>query len=257
MTDPYFRHSSSPAPDTLLASDAPAAWLSATRLLDLEDSKLRIQAMRLTQLAQTDAHKAVLIHDFIKAMPFGCVVGFDHIPAGSVLRSGRGDCHTKGTLFVALLRCAGVPARLRFVTLPGTFLRGIMDIGPGGITHAIGEVFLDGAWLQTDTYVTDSVLEEQARALLTREGRECGLGIHLRANRFWDAKASVHGQFTPTDPASLPTHDWGVAHDPAAFYAEKSHPQLDMSWLSRAKYMVGAQVVNKRCQAVRENTLAA
>ena len=51
--------------------DLPQDWRVATRLLDLDDPKLRIQALRITQLAPTDNQKAILIHDFVKAMPFG------------------------------------------------------------------------------------------------------------------------------------------------------------------------------------------
>ena len=164
----------------------PEDWVAPTRLLDLDDPKLRIQAMRITQLATTDMQKAILVHDFVKALPFGCVAGFDHVPAVSVLKTGHGDCHTKGTLFVALLRCAGVPARLRFVTLTGAFLHGIIDIGQTTITHAVGEVYLQERWVQTDTYVTDSILEAQAMSLLSQHNISVGYGIHKQGNRFWN-----------------------------------------------------------------------
>ena len=235
-----------------LSTDKPAEWLGSTRLLDLEDSRLRIQAMRITQLATTDLQKAILIHDFIKAMPFGCVAGFDHVPAVSVLKSGHGDCHTKGTLFVALLRCAGVPARLRFVTLTGAFLHGIIDIGANTITHAVGEVYLQERWVQTDTYVTDSLLEAQAVTLLNQQAISVGYGIHRQGNRFWNGLQNAHGQYCGADPGSLPSHDWGAAHDPEQFYSSNQHPQLHMGWLTRAKWMIAASVVNRRVQKVRE-----
>jgi Transglutaminase-like superfamily len=234
------------------ANNKPSDWLGATRLLDLDDSRLRIQAMRITQLASTDVQKATLIHDFIKAMPFGCVAGFDHVPAVSVLKSGHGDCHTKGTLFVALLRCAGVPARLRFVTLTGEFLHGIIDMGQNTITHAVGEVYLQERWVQTDTYVTDSILEAQAMTLLTQHNISTGYGIHRQGKRFWNGLQHAHGQYAGADPSSLPRHDWGVAHDPEQFYSSTAHPQLHMGWLTRAKWMIAAGVVNRRVQKVRE-----
>jgi hypothetical protein len=207
--------------------------------------------MRITQLATTDVQKATLIHDYIKSLPFGCVAGFDHVPAGAVLKSGHGDCHTKGTLFVAMLRCAGLPARLRFVTLSGAFLHGIIDLGQNTITHAVGEVYLQERWVQTDTYVTDSVLEAQAYELLSLQNRSAGYGIHLRGNRFWDGQRHAHGQYTAADPASMPLHDWGVSHDPEGFYSSLEHPELKMSWLTRAKWMVAARVVNRRVRKVR------
>ena len=207
--------------------------------------------MRVTQLAHTDVQKALRIHDDIKSLPFGCVVGFDHIPAGDVLRNGRGDCHTKGTLFVAMLRSAGIPARLRFVTLPGDFLRGILELGQSTITHAVGEAYLQGQWVQTDSYVADVLLEGQAGLKLASENRSLGYGIHAQGNRFWNAELHSHGQYTASDPTSLPSRDWGVAHDPEHFYAEQTDPELSMGWLTRAKWMLAAQMVNNRVRKLR------
>lgn len=248
-----------------LPADAPgdspvgtiADWLGQTRLLDLDDSKLRIQTLRITQLAETDIQKATRIHDFIKSLPFGYVAGFDHVSAGAVLKSGRGDCHSKGTLFVAMLRCAGVPARLRFVTLTGAFLHGIIDVGQSTITHAVGEVYLQERWIQTDTYVTDSLLEAHAALRLGYANLSIGYGIHLNGSRFWDGRNHAHGQYADSDPSSMPLHDWGVAHDPEHFYSGQEHPQLHMSWLTRLKWMIAAGMINRRVHHVRAHPPAA
>ena len=235
----------------------PSEWLGSTRLLDLEDSRLRLHAMRITQLATSDLQKATLVHDYIKLLPFGCVAGFDAVPAADVLKRGRGDCHTKGTLFVALLRCAGIPARLRFVSLNGAFLHGIIDIGQSTIIHALGEVYLNERWVQTDTYVTDSLLEVQASHLLQHERRSAGYGIHVSGQRFWDGLQHAHAQYAASDAASLPTHDWGVAHDPEGFYSNQANPHLRLGWLARAKWIVAAQVVNRRTQTLRDRAASA
>jgi hypothetical protein len=229
----------------------PSLWLGSTRLLDLDDPKLRIQSISLTQLCDTDTQKVVAIHQFIKAMPFGCVAGFDHVPAAAVLRSGHGDCHTKGTLFVALLRCVGLPARLHFVTLSSAFLYGIITPPQNRLIHAIGEVYLNGRWIQTDTYVADSELESSAEKLLLEQGRKLGYGIHLNGARQWDAINHAHAQSAASDEASLPIEDWGVAHDPEQFYTSDKHPSLHRSWLTRAKWMLAAGLVNRRTQQVR------
>lgn len=231
--------------------DLPSQWKGPTRLLDLNDPKLRIQAMSLTQLSDTDTQKVVAIHEFIKALPFGCVAGFDHVPAAGVLRSGYGDCHTKGTLFVALLRCAGLPARLRFVTLSSDFLFGIITPPQNSVTHAIGEVYLGGRWIQTDTYVADVELENCAEKLLIEQGRKAGYGIHLHGARQWDAFNHAHAQSAASDEASLPIVDWGVAHDPEQFYATAQHPSLQRGWLTRVKWILAAGLVNRRTQQLR------
>ncbi len=232
------------------STDHPQDWVAATRLLDLDDPKLRIQAMRITQLATSETQKAVFVHDFVKSLPFGCVAGFDHVPAGAVLKAGRGDCHTKGTLFVAMLRSVGVAARLRFVTLSSAFLKGIIDV-PDTITHAVAEVYLDGRWVQTDTYVTDTLLETHAMQLLEQQGSQIGYGIHIRGNHFWDGRHAAHAQYTESDAASMPVHDWGVAHDPEHFYGSKDHEALKLGWLTRVKWMLAAALVNRRVEQLR------
>jgi transglutaminase-like putative cysteine protease len=233
------------------ASDDPRQWLGATRLLDLEDPKLRIRVLRVTQLASSELQKAVFIHDYVKSLPFGCVAGFSHMPAPVVLRAGRGDCHTKGTLFVAMLRLVGISSRLRFVTLSSAFLDGIISVPHGTVTHAVAEAYLGGQWLQTDTYVADTALESSALNLLSRKGMVLGYGVHSRGNRFWSGFSPSHAQYSDKDPSSLPMHDWGVAHDPEHFYADKANRELRLGWLTRMKWMLAAAVVNRRVEQVR------
>ncbi|MDO9403407.1 MAG: transglutaminase-like domain-containing protein [Polaromonas sp.] len=247
----------SPEPSTgSTDSDPPAPWRGATRLLDLGDPKLRIQALRITQMAHNDLQKALAVHDYVKSLPFGCIAGFDHVPAGAVLRIGRGDCHTKGTLFVALLRSLGIPARLRFVTLPGTFLKGLVDTTHETITHAIGEVWLHGGWLRTDTYVADSILEAQAAQVLRQQGLTLGYGVHVSGDHYWDGKRHAHAQFVDGDAASLPLQDWGVAHDPEDFYTHHAHTALHGGWIGRVKWMFGAVLVNRAVEQLRQRPSA-
>ena len=233
------------------SSEDTGQWLKGTQLLDLDDPKLRIQAMRITQLASSATQKAVFIHDFVKSLPFGCVAAFDHVPAAAVLRAGRGDCHTKGTLFVALLRAAGVPARLRFVSLSSKFLAGIIDIPQGNITHAVGEVYLSGRWVQTDTYVTDKQFEMRALRKLNERGLRVGLGIHVNADRNWSGQEASHAQYSEEDPSSLPLRDLGVAHDPKYFYSDRSNQERQLGWTTRLKWMLVAAVVNRRVEKIR------
>ena len=240
-----------PTAITGISSEDADQWLESTQLLDLDDPKLRIQAMRITQLASSALQKAVLIHDFVKALPFGCVAAFDHIPAAAVLRAGRGDCHTKGTLFVALLRAAGVPARLRFVSLSTKFLAGIIDIPQESITHALGEVYLSGRWVQTDTYVTDEQFEMRALRKLKEQGLRIGLGIHVNADRNWSGHQASHAQYSDQDPSSLPLKDLGFAHDPKYFYSDRSNQERQRSWTTRLKWMLVATVVNHRVEKIR------
>lgn len=238
-----------------MSSDDPQDWLCATPLLDLEDPKLRIRVLRITQLATSVTDKAVLVHDYIKSLPFGCVPGSQNVRSGIVLRAGLGDCHSKGTLFVAMLRLLGIPARLRFVTLPSQFLDGIISLPGNQITHAIAEAYLGGKWIQVDTYVTDEVLEGHALGRLKARGGTLGFGIHAGAQRYWTGVTSAHGQYTALDHDSLPTLDMGVAHDPEHFYDQSASTRVKNGWVSRLKWMIAATVINHRVKAIRATAL--
>ena len=237
------------------STNDPTLWLGTTRLLDLDNSMLRLRALRITQLATSDIQKAIRIHDYIKSLPFGCPTSGGHTSAAAVLKSGLGDCHSKGTLFVGLLRSSGIPARLRFVSLSGDFLRGILDLHGSSITHAIGEVYLNGQWIQSDTYVADDLLESQALAKLALEGHKLGYGIHAQGRRYWSGLQSAHGQYAIEDPLSMPLIDFGVAHDPECFYANKPRLLDQNSWLTRARWSIAARLINRRTRQLRlQNT---
>jgi Transglutaminase-like superfamily len=236
----------------LTSPEARMAWLRETTQLDISTSRVRILAAKLTQLVQTDRNKAVVIHDHVKTLPFGCVADFLHTKASDVIKLGYGDCHTKGVLFVALLRAAHIPARLRFVTLPSRFLTGLIDTGSETMTHAIAEVYLDTRWVQTDTYVVDAALNREARELLLAENNFQGYGVHSMADQDWTGFDHAYAQCAKGDPTSLPVVDWGVDHDPAHFYADASHAALRHSFTMRVKWMLGAQIVNRKVEKIRQ-----
>lgn len=226
-------------------------WLRATDQLDIKSPKLRTRMLSLTQLLATDREKAVAIHDFVKSLPFGVVADYSEHNATSVLKLGHGDCFTKGMLMIALLRCAGIPSRLRFVSLPVHFLRGVIDLGQASIVHAMSEVWMDGRWSTTDTYVPDLAMQMAGIARLAQENRDLGYGVHRRGAVYWLGGKDASAQCHACDENSLPTVDWGVADDPLSFYADSSHSELRRNFLTRLKWRLAAPTVNKRVAVLR------
>jgi Transglutaminase-like superfamily len=229
-----------------------ARWTRPTMQLDIETSKLRILSQSLTQLHASERQRAIAIHDYVQRMPFGCVPDFLNTKASEVIRLGYGDCHTKGILFVALLRAAGLAARLRFVTLSTRFLSGLIDTGSVTMTHAVGEVYMAGKWQQVDTYVVDTELGNAARTKLCAHGHKLGYGVHMHGDTHWDATRDAHGQYNSSDPKSLPVVDWGVDDDVQSFYADEEHAALRHTFSLRVKWMLGAQMVNRKVAQIRK-----
>lgn len=93
-----------------LYPDTFAKYVRPTRMVDFDVAAVKKQANTLVKDAKTDYQAIKAIHEFVANLP----IGFDKedSPASHVLKKGRGQCITKTTLFIALLRAAGVPCRV-------------------------------------------------------------------------------------------------------------------------------------------------
>lgn len=209
--------------------DDPRRWLGTTSLLDLEDPKLRLRGRALTQLCKSEREKAITAYGFVKRIPFAKPIKLRLHTAREVLDAGRGDAPDKATLFVALLRLARVPARIRYVTLRGEILRGLTT-GVSQAARPVVEVWLADRWVRTDTYIFDAAYMAAARQRLKDQQWEWGYGIHVQGQTLWDGvnSAFVGGAETAADP--LVVEDLGVFHDPEEFVRSRvyreNHPRL-------------------------------
>ena len=50
----------------------------------------------------------------------------------------------------------------------------------------------------------------------------------------------------------MPLHDWGAFDDPYQFYSSVAYVRDRLNWSSRFKWMLGARVVNRRVNALRQ-----
>ena len=93
------------------------------------------------------------IYDFVRdEILFGYNTD-DSIPASKVLRDGYGQCNTKGTLFMALLRACGIPCRIHGFTIDKKLQKGAMTgfvyrSAPQEVFHSWVEVLLEGTWYE-------------------------------------------------------------------------------------------------------------
>ena len=198
--------------------DAPEAWLGTTPLLDLGDPRLSIRATSLTQLARDNHAKAMAIYAFVKRLPYRRPLKMDHRSARQVLDSGEGDGPDKATLMISLLRHAGVPARMRIVVMDGRIMRGLMN-HLDSISWPFVEVWLDGRWIRTDTYIFDPAYMAAARQELRNSGRRYGFGVYVDSQPLWNGRESAF--LSPMCPESDPMvlEDMGPFHDHADYMA--------------------------------------
>jgi hypothetical protein len=200
--------------------DLPEACLRSTFLLDLDDPRLRMRASSLTQLSLNDCAKALAIYAYVKRLPYTRPFKMGHRTARDVLDSGMGDGPDKATLMISLLRHAGVPARMRIVRMDGQIMRGLVD-QLESISWPFVEVWLDGRWIGTDTYIFDAPYMAAARQALKDSGQQFGFGVYVNTQPLWTARESA--SLSPLPPKSDPMvlEDMGAFHDHDHYMASR------------------------------------
>ncbi|MEM1448895.1 MAG: transglutaminase-like domain-containing protein [Planctomycetota bacterium] len=210
----------------MLQNAPPDAFLAPTDVIDADHPRIQELARELTAGATDDRTRAVRLHDFVRdEVRFGFQPRFYAVRASEVLAGGVGYCNTKSSLFIALLRAAGVPARARFVEIDAGILRGIVDPGTAYVDHSFTEVWLNERWVRTDSYIVDPALAESARARLAAEGRAFGYGVHVDGTGSWDGFEDAYGQCVePIGASPYTRRDLGVHSDVLAFYRDAPEP---------------------------------
>lgn len=233
------------------AGKLPQPWLGSTPLLDLDDPKLRLRVRALTQLCKSEREKAVALYRYVKRMPAVKPMRLRPPTARQVLAAGRGDAGSKATLAVAMLRIAGIPARIRWIALRGEILQGLTSAMRE--THRpVLEICLDGLWQQTDTYIYDADTMAAARQLLKDRALEWGFGIHVDGRMLWDGLGSafMFGQLDASNPMFV--CDLGCYDDPAAFIASPAYRGGHNPLSRRLLWSLQAPLIDRGWRALRE-----
>ena len=99
----------------------------------------------------------------------------DALPASRVLADGYGQCNTKTTLLMALLRGVGVMCRFHGFTIDKALQRGVVPelvygLAPASILHSWVEVLHGGRWVVLEGFILDTpVLAALQRAFPGRD----------------------------------------------------------------------------------------
>ena len=139
--------------------------ISKTFLLEtpmLNFNHCRIQALverrKWRHLSQYDAIGA--IYKFVRDEIYFGYNADDRLSASQVLADGYGQCNTKGTLLMALLRAVGVSTRFHGFTIYNELQKGaipgyLIAFAPRRIIHSWVEVLLNDHWINLEGYIID------------------------------------------------------------------------------------------------------
>jgi hypothetical protein len=215
------KHSNRPDPMyPPVVSDLPDDWLHSTPLLDLSDPKLRLKTRSLTQLARTERQKALAIYAYVKRLPYAKRIKLEYPTARDVIEQRSGDGDDKATLFVAMLRGAGIAARIRYEEMKGAMLRGLIPgPNPPDAARPLVEIWLDEHWVRTDTYIYDANYVSAAMRSIRARGWKFGWGLHLDADLLWNGKDDAFLGGTPTEEDPMLMRTLCVVSDPLELVA--------------------------------------
>ncbi len=226
-----------------------------TRYID-SDHPAVISAMRSAVGGAVDPRaKAINVFAFVRAIPFGFASGFWDNKASDVLRAGRGYCNTKSTLFIALLRAAGISARQQFVETDAAVLHGILDPGTVMVDHSYVEVLLNDRWVATDAYIVDRQLFAAAQRRLAAESRLLGYACHATGANDWDGASPSFSQYNMLDNRPIGSKRWGVFADVGEFYQRAPDTNNRLNPILRAGVGLLTGSANRRAAMLRQTEI--
>jgi transglutaminase-like putative cysteine protease len=139
------------------------------------------------------------VRDDIRSDPYVDYRDPETFRASSVLAVRRGYCVSKASLYAALCRTAGVPARLGFADVQNHLAtpKLIESMGTDLFAwHGYSEVYIDGAWLKATPTFNASLCEKLGVAPLEFDGRTDALLHPFDAGgRAFMAYVETHGTF--------------------------------------------------------------
>lgn len=161
-------------------------YLNETRMLDFMNPGIQelIDKRHWRDLDEFDKIREV--YNFIRdEILFGYNIS-DNIPASRVLSDGYGQCNTKGTLFMALLRALKIPCRIHGFTIDKKLHKGAMTgfvyrNAPNNIFHSWVEVYFADQWYNLEAYILDrTYLEKLQRINKNYHGEFWGYGVAVK-----------------------------------------------------------------------------
>ena len=150
----------------------------------------------------------------------------DSLPASKVLADGYGQCNTKATLLMALLRAVGIPCRFHGFTIDKALQRGVVPelvypIAPRNILHSWIEVLHQGEWLELEGFILDSSVLTALQARFPDRQNLCAYGAGTESLQNPDV--DWRGESTYIQRTGI-NNDFGVFDAPDGFY--ETHKQL-------------------------------
>lgn len=161
-------------------------YLKETMMLDYSNEKIQ-QLIKERKWNELDEFECIRdIYNFVRdEILFGYNID-DSLPASKVLADGFGQCNTKGTLFMALLRACNIPCRIHGFIIDKKLQKGAMTgivykNAPQKVFHSWVEVYHENQWYELEGYILDIMyLRKLQNKNKKCTGTFCGYGVAVK-----------------------------------------------------------------------------
>lgn len=227
-------------------------FLIETRMLNYSDSSIQ-QLISQRGWREADPFEQIKsIYSYVRdEILFGYNIS-DKVSASRVLADGYGQCNTKGTLFMALLRAVGIPCRVHGFTIDKKLQKGAMTglvykNAPENIFHSWVEVYYNNTWFELEGFILDKVyLNKLQRKYSDCIGSFCGYGVAV--TNFQNPVIDWNGNNTYIQSEGI-NQDFGIYDSPDKLLEE--HGQ-ELSALKEFVFRyIGRHLMNSNVRKVR------
>lgn len=178
-------------------SDDMNNYLKETAILNYSHATIQelVEERKWKQLDTLARIKA--IYNFVRdEIKFGYNIS-DDISASDILKDGYGQCNTKASLLMALLRATEIPNRIHGFTIDKALQKGAITgiwykLSPKNILHSWVEILVNGQWYFLEGVILDKLY-------LTR-----------LQEKYSDCKTTFCGYGAYTDNFENPPIDWNL-----------------------------------------------
>ena len=196
-------------------------YLLESQLLNFRQANIQrlIQDRGWHQLNEYDRIGAA--YDFVRnEIKFGYNRS-DDLVASEVLADGYGQCNTKGTLLMTLLRALEIPCRFHGFTIDNILQKGAIPtylfiMAPKYILHSWVEVYYQDKWLDLEGFILDQPYLESVQKMIGNHA-EPYQGYAIATTCLQKPSVEWQGQSTYIQKEGI-HDDFGVFENPDKFY---------------------------------------
>ncbi len=229
-------------------------YLNSSKLLDYQEDAIQGLIRKKNWSALPNIERIKAIYNFVRDDIYFGYNRSDELPASQILRDGYGQCNTKATLLMALLRATGIPNRIHGFTIDKALQKGAITgisywLSPKNILHSWVEVYYNDQWY----FLEGVILDKKYLTALQKKNPDCkttfcGYGAYTDNFQNPPIEWNINNTFIQEKGIN---QDFGVFDSPDDLYS--AHRQ-NLNAIQRFVFQkIIRHKMNRNVRAIRDN----